>query len=238
MNTAADFRSRLDINPKEKVLLQIREKLQTTPIQVNIQFSEIHGKNHFYFFPEDDSETGKDIWESKQRARKEIYTPPEQRTETKTDIHYTISKTEILFMVCNNIEGPDREQRRQLHYDTNFPRNLRPHQDLDPILRNLKLKILKGRYDIQLLNDDSRAAKYLVQEDWSIIKDGLLYRLYFGNTDKVKYLQVLLPQQLVDEFIQHQQGMFGKHLGIAKAIQQCREYYCFPVFPFEICQHI
>ena len=39
MNTAADFLSRLDISPKEKVLLQIREDIQTTPIQVNIQSS-------------------------------------------------------------------------------------------------------------------------------------------------------------------------------------------------------
>ena len=32
MNTAADFLSRLDISPKEKVRLQIREDIQTTLI--------------------------------------------------------------------------------------------------------------------------------------------------------------------------------------------------------------
>ena len=51
MNTAADFLSRLDISPKEKVLLQIREDIQTTPIQVNIQCSDIHEEGiEFYFF--------------------------------------------------------------------------------------------------------------------------------------------------------------------------------------------
>ena len=42
MNTEADFLSRLDINPKDKVLLRIREDIQTTPIQVKIQSSDIH----------------------------------------------------------------------------------------------------------------------------------------------------------------------------------------------------
>ena len=42
MNTAADFLSQLDIIPKEKVLLQIREDIQTTPIRVNIQSTDIH----------------------------------------------------------------------------------------------------------------------------------------------------------------------------------------------------
>ena len=50
MNTAADFLSRLDISPREKVLLQIREDIQTTPIQVNIQSSNIHEEDQFYFF--------------------------------------------------------------------------------------------------------------------------------------------------------------------------------------------
>ena len=97
--------------------------------------------------------------------------------------------------------------------------------------------MLKEPYDTQLLNDDPRAAKYLTQEDRIIIKDGLLYRQYFGDNGKVKYLQVLLPQQLVDEFIQHHHGKYGKHPGIAKTIQQCREKYCFPGLAAKIANH-
>ena len=47
MNAAADFLCRLDISPKEKVLLQIREDIQTTPIQENIQSSDIHEEDQF-----------------------------------------------------------------------------------------------------------------------------------------------------------------------------------------------
>ena len=75
INTAADFLSRLDINPKDKVLLQIREDFRTTPIQVNIQSSNVQEEDQFYFLPEDDSETEEEVWERKQKTRKIIYTP-------------------------------------------------------------------------------------------------------------------------------------------------------------------
>ena len=97
---------------------------------------------------------------------------------------------------------------------------------------------MKEPYDTQLLNDDPRATKYLAQEDRIIIKDGLLYRQNFGDTGKIIYLQVLLPQQLVDEFIQRHHGKYGKHPGIAKTIQQCREKYYFPGLAAGIAYHI
>ena len=236
MNTAADFLSLLDISPKAKVLLQIREDTQTTPIQVNIQSSDIHEEYQFYFLPEDGSETEEDNWERKQRARKKIYSPQEHQTDSPAATNETNSQTENLPLVCNNIQDPEQEQSRQLHRDTSFPRCLRPHRD--PVLLTLKLKMLKEPYDTQLLNDDPRAAKYLTQEERIIIKDGLLYRQYFGNNGKVKYLQVLLPQQLVNEFIQHHHGKYGKHPGIAKTIQQCREKYYFSGLAAKIANHI
>ena len=205
---------------------------------MNIQSSDIHEEDQVYFLPEDDSETEEDIWERKQRARKKIYSPQDHQTDPPIATDETNSQTEILSLVCNNIQDPEQIQRRQLHNETSFPRSLRPHQDQDPVLRNLKLKILKEPYDTQLLNDDPRATKYLTQEDRIIIKDGLLYRQYFGDNGKVKYLQVLLPRQLVDEFIQHHHGKYGKHPGIAETIQQCREKYYFPGLAARIATHV
>ena len=95
MNTAADFLSRLDISPKEKVLLQIREDIQRTPIPVNIQSSDIHEEDQFYFLPGDDSETDEDIWERKQRARKRTYNPQEQQTDPQTDTNEPNSQPTI-----------------------------------------------------------------------------------------------------------------------------------------------
>ena len=41
---------------------------------------------------------------------------------------------------------------------------------------------MKEPYDNQLPNEDSRAGMYLAQEDRIIIKDGQIYRQYFGDT--------------------------------------------------------
>ena len=62
MNTAADFLSRLDLHPKDKVHLTIRDDIRTTPIQVNIQSSDVAEEEQFFFMPDDDTETEEQIW--------------------------------------------------------------------------------------------------------------------------------------------------------------------------------
>ena len=75
---------------------------------------------------------------------------------------------------------------------------------------------------------DHRALQYTAQESRITLKDGQLYRQYFGETGAVKYLQVLLPEQLVDSFIEAHHGPHDKHPGITKVIQQCREKILLP----------
>ena len=86
MNTAADFLSRLDIQPKDKVHLTIRDDIRTTPIQVNIQSSDVAEEEQFFFMPDDDTETEEQIWERKLRARKKFTSevdPPPITSETQ-----------------------------------------------------------------------------------------------------------------------------------------------------------
>ena len=40
-NTAADFLSRIDLNPKERVELKIRNDITIQPIQVNLQSTDV-----------------------------------------------------------------------------------------------------------------------------------------------------------------------------------------------------
>ena len=55
--TTADFLSRLDLDPKEKVELLLREDIQTAPIEVHIQSSDVAEEEQFYFLSDDDIET-------------------------------------------------------------------------------------------------------------------------------------------------------------------------------------
>ena len=72
---------------------------------------------------------------------------------------------------------------------------IRVEQDVDLVLKNLKLKILGQPYDEMLIITDSRCKIYKANEDRIILKDGLLFRKYFGETGSVKYYHILLPKQ-------------------------------------------
>ena len=115
MNTAADFLSRLDLDPKEKVQLLIRDDIQTTPIEVHIQSSNVAEEEQFYFLPEDDIETEEQIWERKQRARKKIQendtpqTPGEEINKNTTHPEETtvVFQTEI----TRRTQNPEENER-------------------------------------------------------------------------------------------------------------------------------
>ena len=49
MNTAADFLSRLEMDPNEKIILKIREDIPTKPIEVNIESTGIAQEETAFF---------------------------------------------------------------------------------------------------------------------------------------------------------------------------------------------
>ena len=92
----------------------------------------------------------------------------------------------------------------------------------------MKLKILGQPFDEVLIMTDSRYKIYKANEDRIILKHGLLFRKFFGETGSVKNYQILIPKQLVREILRSLHGEFGKHPGIFKTIIAYREKYYFP----------
>ena len=82
----------------------------------------------------------------------------------------------------------------------------------------MKLKILGQPYVEVLILTDSRDKNYKANEDRIVLKHGLLFRKNFGETGSVKYYQILIPKQLVEEVLRSLYGEFGKHPGIFKKI--------------------
>ena len=107
---------------------------------------------------------------------------------------------------------------------------IRVEQDADLLLKNLKLKILGQPHDYVLLATDRRFRHYKANEDRIILKDGLLFRKYYGETGSVKYYQILIPKQLVKEVLRNLHGEFGKHPGITNTIIAYREKILLPKY--------
>ena len=78
------------------------------------------------------------------------------------------------------------------------------------------------------MTTDRRFKHYKANEDRIILKDRLLFRKYYGETGSVKYYQILIPKQLVNEVLRNLHGELGKHPGITKTIIAYREKYYYP----------
>ena len=68
-NTAADFLSRIDLNPKERVELKIKNDITIQPIQVNLQSTDVADEEQLFFLPNETIETEEEILFKKEQAR-------------------------------------------------------------------------------------------------------------------------------------------------------------------------
>ena len=71
---------------------------------------------------------------------------------------------------------------------------IRVEQDVDLVPKNLKLNTLGQPLDDVLLTTDRRFKQYKANEDRIILKYGLLFRKYYGETGSVKYYQILISK--------------------------------------------
>ena len=212
MNTAADFLSRLEMDPIERKLLQITEDIPTEPIEVNIESTGITQEETVFFDRTDQLETTeKELWTRKEEARNAKPNDPPVIT--------------VLSYYAND-----------LHKDTTFvniaqlTKQLRIliEQNSDPTLLNFKREMLGLPFDEQFLLNDARYMHYSRNKKRMIIKDDILYRQYYNDIGEVSHLQVLLPGQLLKVLLKSLHGTAGKHPGISKMIQEIRQKYYFP----------
>ena len=217
VNTAADFLSRLELKVKEKIHLKIREDVQTTPIEVSTSSSDVADEEQFFFAqPDSQDETEKQILQRKEQSPKNA---PEWVANQE------------LFSLNSSIKEFTKIDGNTTSYSINGNKasaRIRVEQDADLVLKNLKLKILGQPHDDVLLATERRYKHYKANEDRIILKDGLLFRKYCGETGSVKYYQILIPKQLVNEVLRNLHGEFGIHPGITKTINAYREKYSYP----------
>ena len=217
VNTAADFLSRLELKVTEKIRLKIREDIQRTPIEVTTSSSDVANEEQVFFTHADDGqESEEQTLERKEQSRQNAkhWAANEESPALKTSVReFTKIDGNTMSYSINGIKANAR-----IHVE----------QDVDVVLKNKKLKILGQPYDEVLIVTDSRYKNYKANEDRIILKDGLLYRKNFGETGSVKYYQILIPKQLVNEVLRNLHGEFGRHPGISKTIIAYREKYYFP----------
>ena len=221
VNTAADFLSRLELRVTEKIRLKIREDIQTTPIEVTTSSTDVADEEQFFFIQADNNvESEEQTLERKEQSKQNAkqWAMNEESPVLQTSVKdFTKIDGNTTSYSMNGITANG---------------GIRVEQDVDLELKNMKLKILCQPHDEVIMMTDSRYKNYKANEDRIILKDGLLFRKYFGETGSIKYYQTLIPKQLVIEVLRSLHGEFGKHPGSSKTIIAYREKYYFPKWRF------
>ena len=213
-NTVAEFLSRLELRVTAKIHLKIREDVQTTHIEVSTTSSDVADEEQIFFTqPDSRDETEEQILQRKEQSQ-------ENAAEWVTNQELSSLKPSI--KEFTKIDGDTTSYSIK---GIKASARIRVEQDADLVLKNLKLKILGQPHDDVLLATDRRYKHYKANEDRIILKDGLLFRKYYGEFGSVKYHQFLIPKQLVNEVLRNLHGEFGKHPGITKTIIAYREKY-------------
>ena len=170
-NTAADFLSRLELTPKGKVQLKLRDDILTPPVEVNLQSSEAAVEEQLFFLPDDGEESEQEIFARKAISKQRAINEHEKDISTKV--------TEVIKRPLNSTVYTFRVIKESAR--------IRNEQDADPILKALKLRILLEEYDKHLLKTEPRGRNLLRHEERLIMKDGVLMSNYYGEDRSVTH---------------------------------------------------
>ena len=217
VNTAADFLSRLELKVLEKIHLKILEDVQAKPIEVSTSSSDVADEEQFFFTQTDGrGQTEEEILQREEQSQKKA---------AERVVNQEPSSMKPSIKEFTKIDGNTASY--SIH-GIKANARIRVEQDADLVLKNLNLKTLGQPHDDALITKDRRSKHYKTNEDRSILKDGLLFKIYYGETGSVKNYQILIPKQLVYEVLRGLHGEFGKHPGITKTIIAYREKYFYP----------
>ena len=115
---------------------------------------------------------------------------------------------------------------REGHFKDNA--KIRLEQNNDEVLRTLRAKIEGEPYDETQFTQDYRYKHYLQNIMRIEIKQDVITRRYYNDIGMITHYQILLPKQLLDEFLHALHGHNANHPGITKMIQEARQKYYYP----------
>ena len=124
-NTAAEFLSRIDLNPKERVEVTIRNDSRIRPIQVNLQSTGVADEEQLFFLPEETIETEEKILLQKEQARQNASDKERKKIVIKETTPIPINKTSYTFGAIKEDARIKVEQDTDLVFKTNLVRRIR-----------------------------------------------------------------------------------------------------------------
>ena len=210
-NTAADFLSRIHINPSTKLSLKISTKMPIHGVEVEMKPSV-----------PDNSLTALQCYED-------------------DDFQICDLDVEISEILCdlelNSLAERNPLDEFEFH-DDNQPLNLIEEQHKDLNIRIVIDWIQQSKKpDYPYFNDELQ--KYRKHLHRLLVKNGILYRKFYDHTGKVLNNQFVVPKQLRKELLYRiHNSRFSGHLGIKATASEFRKRFYFPNFTEMLLDYI
>ena len=187
---------------------KIREDVQTVPIEMNVLSAGVSQEEQI-FYTNDDDETEEQFWARKEAIRKNpaIQEPAVTIQAFSTNLIRQQLEIQVRLRKTNQVII---------------------EQSKDAVLQQLKAKFLHEEYSENVLQQDARYRNSANNLERIIVKRYIQTRQNFDETGNVKYHQILLPQNLLQELLQSLHGTAYKHPGISKVLQEIRQRYYYP----------
>ena len=144
-NTAADLISRLELTPEEKVLLKLRGDILTSPIEFNLQSTDVANEEQLLFLLDEEEDSEQENFARNAHSKQHAIDEHEKELSLKV--------TEVMKIPLNSTVYTlvaIKENAR-----------IRNEQDVDLLPKALKLRILDKKYDIHLLKTLPRGSNLL-----------------------------------------------------------------------------
>ena len=209
INAAADFLSRTEVDPTEKLEITIRNDIHTKAIEVNIQSSGIVD-----VLPDDEIDENQ-LWQEKQDVRNQA------QTETHNDPENEVAEIQQFHKHTWGLNSVSSG------YFKDNARN-RLEQNNDILRRNLRAKIEGNPFNEKELASHYRYQHYLQNITRIEIKQEVLTRKHYTGSITTSHYQILLPIQLLDETLKALHGHISNQPQITKLIQEARQKYYYP----------
>ena len=156
----------MEMDPNEKLILKIREDVETRPIEVNVQSAGVSEEDRVYFTEEGD-ETEEQIWERK-RLSKERHKVDETVIQIDAKSENNVDEITLFTEMLRRTNQILMEQAR-VH-----------------TLLQLKAKIQIEEYSEKILQQDIRYKHYLNNSDRKVFKGDVIKRQNYEETGQVK----------------------------------------------------
>ena len=227
-NAAADFLSRLQINPNDKMTLQMKASIPTYEIEMDVDAKTPDLMNALA------PATREEILNSLDGTTQPSQPEADQGNLFVIEEYYSWDWQVPTVNVLNQANPLDTLDLAGCQNEA----DLKAEQKKDATIVEVRAWVAQGHYP-RIQYPTYEEDKYLKQFERLTVRNGILYRKFFDDTGAVKVLQIVVPKHLRQELLYRlHNSKFKGHRGCTQTATEFREKFYYPGFTESLIKYV